>query len=269
MIVAGYTSSDDFPTTEGSFNRSINGYSDAFITQLNRDGSELLYSTYLGGGNSDEATALAPDGMEGMVVAGWTRSNDFPTTVVAFDTSFNGGDDAFVARLNGDGSELLYSTYLGGWGLDWVNAIAPDGTGGVFLVGWTSSNDLPITEGAFDGSFNGGVGDAFVTRIDADGFTDVEEAVQHSLPTECHLAEPYPNPFNSMTVVRFSVVREILTRLEVHDLAGRRVAVLYEGIPTAGERRVVWDAAEMPAGVYVARLQAGAEIRTAKLVCIK
>jgi hypothetical protein len=105
----------------------------------------LIYSTYFGGGNWDEAHALVLDGVGGVVVVGYTYSNDFPTTEGAIDGSSNGYRDAFVARLSGDGSNLLYSTYLGGSDSEEAYALASDGTGGMFVAGWTYSNDFPTT----------------------------------------------------------------------------------------------------------------------------
>ncbi len=171
VFVTGKTSSDGFPTTAGAFDRSRNGLSDAFVARLNSDGTGLLYSTYLGGVGDDWSNTITPDGAGGVVVAGLTYSNDFPTTGGAYDVSYNGGDglsDAFVTRLNSDGSGLIYSTYLGGVSDDWSNAITADGAGGVIVTGVTYSSDFPTTAGAFDRSFNGNY-DSFVARLNAAG----------------------------------------------------------------------------------------------------
>src|SRR5574337_1256282 len=116
--VTGYTNSDDFPTTRGAFDRSYNvmfGALDAFVSKLNPTGSDLIYSTYLGGsGDWNMGWGIAIDGSGNVYVTGRTNSSDFPTTPGAWDTSFNGGDDVFVTKLNPKGSRLVYSTYLGG-----------------------------------------------------------------------------------------------------------------------------------------------------------
>ena len=166
VVVAGRTDSNDFPTTEGAFDRVSNGENDIFVARLSGDGRELLFSTYLGGRDNDEAYALTPDGAGGVVVAGRTYSNNFPTTEGALDREFNGARDVFVARLSGDGRELLYSTYLGGGDDDWAKALVPDGAGGVVMAGTTYSDDFPVTEGAYQVGFAGEGNDAFVTRLD-------------------------------------------------------------------------------------------------------
>jgi hypothetical protein len=99
-------------------------------------------------------------------VTGFTESSNFPTTAGAFDTSFNGGD-VFVTKLNASGSALAYSTFLGGTSFqsDEGQDIAVDGMGRTYVTGTTSSADFPTTQGAFDRTFNGGLDDAFVTKL--------------------------------------------------------------------------------------------------------
>jgi hypothetical protein len=172
--VVGYTDSSDFPTTPGAFDTSygggVNG-GDAFVAKVDASGSALGYSTFLGGTSGEAATAIAVDSAGATYVAGDTLSYDFPTTPGAFDTSYNGGDDAFVTKLDASGSALVYSTFLGGTNVDNADAIAVDSAGAAFAAGWTKSSDFPTTPGAFDTSYSGGVygGDAFVTKLDASG----------------------------------------------------------------------------------------------------
>jgi len=167
IMLAGFTSSEDFPTTVGSFDRSYNGDEyDAFVVKFNEDLSRLLYSTFLGGGRWDFAEAIILDGSDGVVVSGYTYSNNFPTTEDAIDNSINGDADAFIARLSGNGNDLLYGSYCGGGDRDKAFGIASDESRGVIIAGETRSNNFPVTEGALDRSFNGGEWDAFVTRIE-------------------------------------------------------------------------------------------------------
>jgi hypothetical protein len=167
--LTGDTLSTDFPTSAGAFQTSNNGVADVFVTKLNAAGSALVYSTYLGGSLIDSGHGIAVDGAGGAYVTGYTESDDFPTTAGAFDTGFNLGGDAFVAKLNAAGSALEYSTYLGGIGEDRPGfAIGVDGAGSAYVTGWTESLDFPTSIGAFDTSFNG-VFDAFVTKLNAAG----------------------------------------------------------------------------------------------------
>src|SRR5882724_7807822 len=169
--VVGFTGSFDFPTSPGAFDTTFNGPLDAFATKLDANGAALGYSTYLGGSGSggDEAHGVAVDGAGNAYVTGRTNSSDFPTTAGAFDTTYNGGYDAFVTKLDASGAALLYSSFLGGGGRDYGDGIALDGAGNAYVTGSTASTDFPATAGAFDTAYNGGDYDSFVTRLDASG----------------------------------------------------------------------------------------------------
>jgi hypothetical protein len=163
--VTGETMSNDFPTTPGAFQTTLNGDFNAFVTKLTADGSALAYSTFLGGSNFDGGDNIGVDGGGNAYVTGYTRSNDFPTTPDAFQTTRNGDYNAFVTKLTADGSALAYSTFLGGSRRDSGRGIAVDGAGNAYLVGTTSSSDFPTTPGAFSTTYNGGTGEAFVTKF--------------------------------------------------------------------------------------------------------
>jgi hypothetical protein len=96
--VTGRTTSGDFPTTRGAFDRTYNGVQDAFVTKLKASGSALAYSTFLGGTEIDDGDSIVVRGGRAYVT-GSTRSADYPTTSGAFDTTFNGASDAFVTKL--------------------------------------------------------------------------------------------------------------------------------------------------------------------------
>jgi hypothetical protein len=165
--VAGSTSSPDFPTTAGAFDPTANGGFDAFVTKLNPSGSALVYSTYLGGQDSEGTGGLAIDAAGNAYVSGGTGSFDFPTTPGAFDT-LPDGSEAFVTKLNAAGAALVYSTVLGGTGGEGANAVGVDAAGNAWIAGITNSVDFPVTTGAADRTFNG-VADAFVSELSANG----------------------------------------------------------------------------------------------------
>jgi hypothetical protein len=91
VVVAGETDSSNFPTTAGAYDDTHNGgfYDDVFVAKLSSDLGTLQAATFLGGSHKDSATALAIDGQGTVVVAGWTESSDFPTTVGAYDATYN------------------------------------------------------------------------------------------------------------------------------------------------------------------------------------
>jgi uncharacterized protein (TIGR03437 family) len=145
----------------------------AFVTKWSADGSQILYSTYLGGTVNDQAKAITVDGSGSAYVTGYTSSPDFPTTAGAYQTKLTTSADVFVAKLSADGSKLMYSTLLGSQGAS-AASIAVDNTGNAVIAGFTSGN-FPVTPGAFQSAPvptctpNFGnvffIGDAFVTKI--------------------------------------------------------------------------------------------------------
>ena len=145
------------------------------MTKLNPAGSALVYSTFLGGFDTDSGTAIAVDTFGSAYVTGFTGSINFPTTVSAFDTTHNAvGEfvtfDAFVTKLNLSGSALDYSTFLGSTGPEIAEGIAVDTSGSAYVTGSTSSPNFPTTVGAFDTTANIVVGsDVFVTKFNPSG----------------------------------------------------------------------------------------------------
>jgi tripartite motif-containing protein 71 len=169
--LTGSSSSSNFPTTSGAFDTSPNGGVDVVVVKLNAAGTALAYSTYLGGTATEVADGLAIDRAGAAYVAGYTGSSSFPITPGAFDTTWNGGSpysEAFVAKINPNGSSLAYSTFLGGSSEDDANGIAIDVNGNAYIVGWTGSSNFPTTGGAFDTTF-AGIHDVFVSKLSASG----------------------------------------------------------------------------------------------------
>jgi len=145
--VTGYSQSADFPTVN-PLQATLNGFSDAFVAELNPAGSALVYSTFLGGSGADTGTAIAVDSSGNAYVTGYTGSTNFPTvnplqTTNKAAAAGNGNTTAFVAELNPAGTALVYSTYLGGSVQDQAFAVAVDSSGNAYVVGNTSSKDFP------------------------------------------------------------------------------------------------------------------------------
>jgi hypothetical protein len=168
VYICGTTQSTYFPTIEGSYDIIHNGMYDAFVTKLTASGRDLMYSTFLGGSDDDGATGMKVDTKGNVTVGGYTGSVNYPTSESAYDRTYNGGYDAFVSCLNSDGTALSYSTYFGGFGYDAVNDIVIDNQSNAYITGRTYSDNLPVTDGAFDIYFNGEQ-DAFVSKISNNG----------------------------------------------------------------------------------------------------
>lgn len=141
-------------------------FGDAFVTCLTADGSQLIFSTFLGGtGNFIEEVfdvLVEPSGS--ILVMGRATTPDFPTTPGAYDTTPSGGQDVFVARLDATGATLLASTLLGTFGSSWGRAMALADSGDVVVVVTSSAADFPVTPGAYMSPSPG----FFVTCLKAD-----------------------------------------------------------------------------------------------------
>jgi hypothetical protein len=167
--VGGMTGAANFPTTFGTVQTSYAGSGDAFVSKLNLAGSDLIYSTYLGGSGNDYADAMSVDASGNAYITGQTNSTDFPVTANAFQAHLRGTVNAFVSKLNVDGSALVYSTYLGGSDWDFAAGIAVDANNNAYVTGGTRSADFPVTAGALQTTFGGGLWDVFVSKVSTDG----------------------------------------------------------------------------------------------------
>jgi hypothetical protein len=185
VVVAGTTTSDDFPATLGVVQPERAGQegatarTDAFIARLDADDARLVYATYLGGTGQEIPSGLAVDATGRAWVTGLTTSFDFPTQN-ALQTTFAGPirameGDAFVARLSADGTALDVATYLGGSQDDQPTGLALDADGRVVITGWTESPDFPTTPGAYQ-TTRQGLRDRFVVRLASVGDTWILDA---------------------------------------------------------------------------------------------
>jgi hypothetical protein len=167
IYVTGFTTSDDFPLANPYQGGRVAGY-DAFVVAIDptQSGSaSLVAGTYLGGSGQDLGRAIAVDSAGKVYVAGVTFSSDFAVTGNAYQGSYHGAGDAFLAELDLSTPNLIYSTYLGGSLTDEVKKIVIDPSGRAALTGYTLSPDFPVSQSALQPVF-GGVSDAFLTILD-------------------------------------------------------------------------------------------------------
>ncbi len=169
--VVGYTDStaSSFPETVGP-DLTFNGATDAFVAKVNAAGTALVYCGYIGGSGVDLAYGVAVDTAGNAYVTGYTLSSEatFPVAVGP-DLTFNGGNDAFVAKVNAAGTALVYCGYIGGSGDERGFGVAVDTAGNAYVTGQTNSTEatFPVTVGP-DLTYNGGI-DAFVAKVNAAG----------------------------------------------------------------------------------------------------
>jgi hypothetical protein len=182
VYVTGITNSPDFPVSKNAFQKSLAGpvgSNNAFITKLSPDGSQLVYSTFLGGGGElGSRIALNPAGEA--VIAGATDSAKFPTTPGASQSApvtgcsigspfVENGGTAFVSKLSADGGSLVYSTLLRGSCATRALAVSLDASGNAWVAGYTDSPDFPVTKDARQPALAGDVYDGFLARFSPNG----------------------------------------------------------------------------------------------------
>jgi uncharacterized protein (TIGR03437 family) len=167
-----FSNQNSFPVVGGPDQTFNAGSTDAFITKLNASGTGLIYSGYIGGNRRDFGQKVAVDSSGNAFIVGYTESAEdtFPVTVGP-SLVHSGKIDAFVTKVNAAGNLLIYCGYIGGVEQDYGRDIAIDSTGNAYLTGDTASdqNTFPVTAGSADGIYNGGLNDAYVAKVNANG----------------------------------------------------------------------------------------------------
>ncbi|MGD2072676.1 MAG: SBBP repeat-containing protein [Candidatus Thorarchaeota archaeon] len=173
VYVVGNSNSDDFPITSGVFNETgeENGWNDIFVLKMTADGSNLIYSTFVSGSESDTANGIAVDSAGNAYVVGETESSDFPM-VNAYNSTHSGSyGDLVIFKLSPSGDSLHYSTFIGGNSHDNGEAIRIDESGNAFILGLTQSTNFPTTPDALDSWGDGSTGssDVAIMKLSSDG----------------------------------------------------------------------------------------------------
>jgi hypothetical protein len=174
VVVGGITNSMDFPVTSGVYQESVSDWNNGFLLKYRPSTSELLFSTYIGGSALDEIRSVHLDASNDIYFAGITNNPDgsgdvsFPTTPGAYDRTYNGSKDIFIAKMSGDGTTLIYSTLYGSEGVETVGSIDLDSQGNVYFIGTTDSDvNFTVTSDAFDRTHNKD-NDVLFAKISAD-----------------------------------------------------------------------------------------------------
>lgn len=212
LYILGTTDCPNYPVTSGAYDTTFNGGnnpgvwdgiaahykrgSDIVISRLSVDGSQLLSSTYVGGSDNDGLNYRAgqpyaspgflrhnyADEVRGEIeidknnniyIASCTRSADFPRTAGTFQSSFGGGMDACIFKMDANLSTMIWSTTFGGSEDDAAYSVAVDGDENLFVSGGTLSTNFPTTSGVYQNIFAGGTCDGFITHIDKNGQTKI------------------------------------------------------------------------------------------------
>ncbi len=276
ICISGYTTSNH-PTTVGAYDRTFNGVRDAYITIMDNDLENILYSTFVGGNGFDMGYDLEIDVEGNFYLAGATASTNLPSHPEgdAFDPSFNGDEDAYVIKLDSELSTLLASTYVGGTHLEKGKQIAIGLDGNIYVVGNTSSTDFPTTPNTPSPNYNGGNNDCFVFRIapDLKNITSDVDDVELTPSTFAMLGN-YPNPFNSQTTIQVSLKYSDSISVNIYDISGRLINSLYQPAGHTGINRIVWNGDNefgkgVVSGTYFYEVKSNNYSESGKMILIK
>lgn len=182
IVIGGWTTSVRLPLTPGAFQTVYGGgNSDGFVARVSHQGRQLDWCTYLGGSDHDEVSAIAVDGGDRPVIGGYTGGtyfwSDFPVTAGSYDSFYDGYTSGFVTKLSTDGSQVVWSTFVGGGqstmmgsGSVYLTALQLAADGRIVVGGYTTSENLPVTTDAYQTSLRGW-NDGVVCTLSADGST--------------------------------------------------------------------------------------------------
>lgn len=174
VYITGQTCSPNFDTTAGTFQVTMQGEADVFVSKFNPTGSNMIFSTFIGGVKSECAYTLAIDDNFSIWISGETSSEDFPATSQVYQNNLEGKTDIFLVKLNSQGNLLIFSTMIGGDDNDVPTDLVIDSKNNIYLTGFTYSPNFPVTTDAFQQTLEGG-SDGFVIRFNGNS-TEIEFA---------------------------------------------------------------------------------------------
>ncbi len=229
-VITGRTRSSDFPITKNAYNKTLKGgtYGDCYVLKLNQSGSNLIFSTFIGGDDSDQAYDIELDSIGNILIVGDTESSNFPVTLDANQSSLKGLRDAFICKLSWNGSKLLYSSYLGGTSYEYGNAISLDFAGNAYITGDTESIDFPFTPGCFNKTYAGN-DDVFVAKF---SFTPIMSVATLELldnNTQTNLIYSKLNPYTfRVKVLNTASIDDLKTVKLILDPIGKNIQLQWD-----------------------------------------
>lgn len=226
--VTGVSDAPNFPVTSGAYQTTYAGgayYGDIVVTKLNKAGSALIYSTYIGGTADDYGNSIAIDANGNAYITGRTTSFDFPLSTNALQTTKNGVNDAFVTMLNSQGTALGYSTYFGGSNADEGICIALDANDSIYVTGNTGSTDFPVTNGAYQVVYSDSsayLEGVFVAKL---GNNNVTTGISVLSKNQVEDIQIYPNPAKSYIIIQLPLNSTEQTKITLTDITGRLLII--------------------------------------------
>ncbi|MHA1977626.1 MAG: hypothetical protein ACW98I_12035 [Candidatus Hodarchaeales archaeon] len=213
VYLVGATRADDFPVTSNAWDITHEEGIDGWVMKFGPDGSSLLWSSFVGGTENDYISSLALDSTDNIILGGFTESNDFPITENANQTSYQGHQDLFITKVAADGSQLIFSTYQGSSGYDFIWPLDIDeNSSRIYFAGYTNGTDWPVTTG----SYHGGTSDIIFGVLEDDG-SEVLFSTYLGGTEEIIQAPPYFSDFPESIVVQNSTTVYMIVWTSSYD----------------------------------------------------
>jgi hypothetical protein len=248
MVLAGYTQSND-----GDFEGMGKGNWDIFVTKLNSNG-EVLWKKTFGGVREDLGLSLTTKSDGGMVLTGYTQSNDGD-----FEGMGKGDWDIFVVKLNSNG-EVIWKKTFGGIGFESGRSITTTSDDGILITGGTSSND-----GDFNRMNKGGY-DIFIMKLDTDGYYTPSTSIDEQTSTSTPLLVT-PNPLSTSSTITYTLDTSSLVRIELMNTLGQVVDVVFAGYRESGTHGLPLNVSSLTSGMYSVRMTSDFGVHTTQ-VCV-
>ena len=202
------------------------GTYDVFIAKLNADGSDLLYSTYIGGDENDKCYMLKIDN-DDLYLAGFTRSSNFPTTDDAVNQVHFNDWDIFIMKFGIEENDIIYSSYYGGTSGDYCyKEFVFCDANTFYLIGITYAETLSDKNQIFD--YNAGFIAKFIIE------TDVYVEQDLGNPQDFYVQQPFPNPFNPKTTITYYLPNDTFVDIGIYNSNGQKVERLFSGHERTG-----------------------------------
>jgi hypothetical protein len=265
--LVGELQAPPFPMPPGGFSTVLSGQFDCFAMELRLPDS-VCHATFVGGPDNEYPFCAARTEWGSLIFVGQADGDSFPTTADAISRHYSGGTsfetgDLIVCVLSPDLSVLQYSTYLGGHLAERLGRAVYGGAGRMWLAGTTDSPDFPVSANAMYHQFS----NSYLVRMGFSG-QSVPHFNRPELPKHLTLS-CFPNPFNPITTISFSLPQSSSVQFDVFDVLGRTVHHKDFGRLNAGTHRHEFDASSLSSGVYFARLTTAEEIRITKLLLLR
>jgi len=255
IFVAGKTESSSSIATNGAYQTNYKGYTDAFIAKFDSNGT-ILWGTYFGDVDNDNAIALLADSNGNVITTGLTESSSNISTIGAFQANLNGLYDAFVVKFNSNGN-CNWATYYGGNDLEIGFCITNDKNNSIYVAGSTTSTTSISTIGAYQTNFGLDV-DAFIVKFQDDTTTSIFP--ERFIPFSATL---FPNPSLDESYLQILAEKNGEVLLEISDLNGRVLNKDTENI-LPGENCIQLNVQDFIPGIYFVKLSIDGYAQTLK-----